>query len=92
MPLLGIVDNVLTVQKGGATIEATDNETKYIISSLTKSSNYQQRMCANFCKVNGVNEKYIYVQSEYMKEAQVFNCLGDLINENVKPMLKMPMI
>ena len=84
VPPLGMVDDVLTVQKCGATSSAINNEVNAFFEQK------KLKLSASKCVQIHVGKKCgecetLYVHGEHMKEAQEFKYLGDLINENGKP-------
>ena len=84
VPPLGMVDDVLTVQKCGATSAAINNE----VNSFFEQK--KLKLSAKKCVQIHVGSKcgdceILYVHGEHMKKSHEFKYLGDVINQNGKP-------
>jgi hypothetical protein len=84
VPPLCMVDDVLTIQKCGATAVTINDEVNAFFEqkklTLSKQKCFQIHVGAK-C---GDCEK-LYVHGEQMKEAHEFKYLGDIVNENGRP-------
>ena len=81
VPPLGMVDDVLTIQKCGATSMAINSEVNAFFEQK------KLKLAENKCFKIHVGSKcgeceILYVHGEKMKEAHEFKYLGDLVNEN----------